>query len=215
MHSEDHHSAGHTESGELAAAVDVVSSARIETGEQHRLKDRILAFCGRHQDALHRSCLEGHLTGSALVVDPSRAATLLIHHVKLDRWLQPGGHVDGNGDLAQAALREATEEVGIAGLQVCEPAIDLDIHEIPERGDEPAHLHLDVRFLVLAPPGAAPTINHESFEARWVTLDDPDGLIASAELRRLVDKGLSIAGSSELSGLSIRSLAPPGPATES
>jgi 8-oxo-dGTP pyrophosphatase MutT (NUDIX family) len=199
----------------LAAAVDVVSSVWTETGEQHRLKDRILAFCRRHPDALHRSCLDGHLTGSALVVDRSRAATLLIHHVKLDRWLQPGGHVDGNGDLAEAALREATEEVGIAGLQVCEPAIDLDIHEIPERGDEPAHLHLDVRFLVLAPSGAAPAINHESFEARWVTLDDPDGLIASAELRRLVDKGLSIAGSSELSGLSIRSLAPPGPAAES
>lgn len=163
-----------------------------------------MAFCELHPDALYRSCLEGHLTGSALVVDRSRRAVLLIHHVKLDRWLQPGGHVDGNGDLAEAALREATEEVGIPGLEVCEPAIDLDIHEIPERGDEPAHLHLDVRFLVLAPPGATPTTNHESLDARWVTGEDPEGLIASEELRRLVDKGLTAAASADLSGLTTR-----------
>lgn len=195
--------AGH----QLAAAVEAVSAYRPDTDDQHRLQQRILAFCDHHPDALHRSCLEGHLTGSALVVDPSRRATLLIHHVKLDRWLQPGGHVDGDGDLAGAALREATEEVGIDGLQVCEPAIDLDIHEIPERGEEPAHLHLDVRFLVLAPHGADPTINHESLDARWVTIDDPDQLIASTELRRLVARGLSVGMAPEGAGLEVRPLA--------
>lgn len=180
---------------ELAKAVATVSALAVESDEQRRHRDRILDFCARHPDALYRSCLEGHLTGSALIVDPSRAATLLIHHVKLDRWLQPGGHVDGNGDLAEAALREATEEVGIEGLEVRGPAIDLDIHAIPARRDEPAHLHLDVRFLVVAPPGSSPAINHESFEARWVTADDPDGLIGDGELRRLVDKGLAVAAS--------------------
>ncbi len=192
---------------ELAKAVAAVSALVVETDEQRQLRDRILDFCVLHPDALYRSCLDGHLTGSALVVDPSRAATLLIHHVKLDRWLQPGGHVDGNGDLADSALREAVEEVGITGLEVCEPAIDLDIHAIPERGDEPAHLHLDVRFLVLAPAGSSPTINHESFEARWVTADDPDGLIADGELRRLVDKGLALAASADRFALSARPLA--------
>ena len=180
---------------ELATAVNIVRSLAVESAEQEALQQRILDFCAAHPDALYRSCLDGHLTGSALVVDPSRNATLLIHHAKLDRWLQPGGHVDGNGDLAASALREALEEVGIEGLEVCEPAIDLDIHAIPERGDEPAHLHLDVRFLVIAPPDAAATINHESLDARWVTSEDAEGLIASDELRRLVDKGLAIAGS--------------------
>lgn len=190
---------------ELARAVDVVSSTTTDSNEQAILKERILEFCRDHPDALYRSCLDGHLTGSALVVDPSRAATLLLHHVKLDRWLQPGGHVDGSGDLAASALREAAEEVGIEGLEVCEPAIDLDIHAIPERADEPAHLHLDVRFLVVAPAGSAPTINHESFDAQWVTIDDPHGLIGGAELRRLVDKGLSLAGSAEqMAGFSRR-----------
>lgn len=182
---------------ELTRAVDIVQSLAVESEEQAALQQRILDFCAEHPDALYRTCLAGHLTGSALVVDPSRNATLLIHHAKLDRWLQPGGHVDGNGDLAASALREALEEVGIVGLEVCEPAIDLDIHAIPERGAEPAHLHLDVRFLVIAPPDAAATINHESLDARWVTTDDAERLIASDELRRLVDKGLTIAGSSE------------------
>jgi len=182
---------------ELAAAVSVVRSLVAESDEQAALQQRILDFCATHPDALYRTCLDGHLTGSALVVDPSRNATLLIHHAKLERWLQPGGHVDGNGDLAASALREALEEVGIEGLEVCEPAIDLDIHAIPERGDEPAHLHLDVRFLVIAPPDAAATINHESLDARWVTTEDAEQLIASDELRRLVDKGLAMSGSSD------------------
>ena len=176
-------------------AVQMVGSLAVESDEQAELRQQILDFCALHPDALYRTCLDGHLTGSALVVDPSRGATLLIHHAKLGRWLQPGGHVDGNGDLAASALREALEEVGIEGLEVCEPAIDLDIHAIPERGDEPAHLHLDVRFLVIAPPDAAATINHESLDARWVTSDDAEGLINSEELRRLVDKGLAIAAS--------------------
>jgi len=182
---------------ELAAAVSVVRSLVAESDEQAALQQQILDFCATHPDALYRTCLDGHLTGSALVVDPSRNATLLIHHAKLERWLQPGGHVDGNGDLAASALREALEEVGIEGLEVCEPAIDLDIHAIPERGDEPAHLHLDVRFLVIAPPDAAATINHESLDARWVTTEDAEQLIASDELRRLVDKGLAMSGSSD------------------
>lgn len=199
----------HTETlaNELAKAVDVVSSATVDSDDQVLLQERIVDFCRDHPDALYRSCLDGHLTGSALVVDPSRAATLLIHHVKLDRWLQPGGHVDGSGDLAASALREASEEVGIEGLVVCEPAIDLDIHAIPERGHEPAHLHLDVRFLVIAPAGSTPTINHESFDARWTILDDPEGLIGGGELRRLVDKGLAIAASPErIAGFSRRQL---------
>lgn len=178
---------------ELAAAIAIVEAVDIVGPEQQDLQRRILDFCARHDDALLRSCLTGHLTASALIVDTDREAVLLIHHVKLDRWLQPGGHVDGQGDLAEAALREAEEEVGIVGLELVRPAIDLDIHEIPERGDEPAHLHLDVRFLALAPPGSEPAINHESFEARWVGRDDPDGLIGEGELRRLVERGLDVA----------------------
>jgi 8-oxo-dGTP pyrophosphatase MutT (NUDIX family) len=135
---------------------------------------RILTFLDAHADALDRSCRPGHLTASAAVVDPSRSRAAVILHRKLGRWLQPGGHADGDGDLAAVALTEATEETGLTDLRVVAPAIDLDVHAIPARPGEPAHLHLDVRFLALATPGARLRRNHESLAARWVGLDDLD-----------------------------------------
>lgn len=178
----------------LAQARRHVVDAAVSSGEQRQLQEQILSFIDAHDDALFRSCLEGHLTGSAVVVDPSRSATLLIHHAKLERWLQPGGHADGDGDLANVALREAQEETGLGGLRVVSPAIDIDIHEIPARGDEPAHLHLDLRFLVVAEPGSEPVRDEvETLDARWVTADDPDGLMTSDELVRLVAKGIAAA----------------------
>jgi 8-oxo-dGTP pyrophosphatase MutT (NUDIX family) len=148
------------------------------------------SFADDHPDALQRSCAEGHFTGSALVVDPSRRAILLMFHRKVRRWLQPGGHADGEGDLAAVALREATEETGIAGLEVLRPAVDLDIHQFRAAG-EPPHLHLDVRFVVLAPAGAEPSGNDESEALRWVGVDELDGLGADPGLQRLAEAGLT------------------------
>ncbi|MDH3755467.1 MAG: NUDIX hydrolase [Acidimicrobiia bacterium] len=153
----------------------------------------MLRFLGAEPEALSRSCRRGHLTGSALVVDHGRHRVLLLHHAKLGRWLQPGGHADGDGDLAAVARREATEETGIDDLVVVEPAVDLDIHEIPERGSEPTHLHLDVRFLVLAPRGARAVGNHESTAMRWITEEALGDHEPDAGLERLVRAGLAAA----------------------
>ena len=121
----------------------------------------MLAFLDAHRRRVGRRCVEGHLTGSALVVDSVGARTLLMLHRKLGRWFQPGGHADGDANLAHVALREATEETGLADLRVAVPAIDLDIHRVDPPG-EPPHLHLDVRFLVIAPDGAVEVANEES-----------------------------------------------------
>ena len=153
---------------DLDVAIAHVHTADLDHPETLAAREQILEFCGQHADALHRSCLSGHLTGSALVVDPGRNQALLLHHAKLDRWLQPGGHADGDGNLAAVALREAEEETGIEGLRVVTPAIDLDVHGIPTRGDEPEHLHLDVRFLILTPPNCTVAHNHEALAYRWV-----------------------------------------------
>lgn len=153
--------------GELEKALEHIVSAQLEGAVQEAYRTQMTEFCWEHSDALYRSCLRGHLTGSAAIFDPSRGACLVMHHVKLDRWLQPGGHADGEGDLQAVALREAEEETGLEGLQVVAPAIDLDIHRIPERPGEPEHLHLDVRFLVLCPAGAQPKGNHESHALSW------------------------------------------------
>lgn len=107
------------------------------------------------------------MTGSGMVLAPDTGRFLLMLHAKLGLWLQPGGHADGDPDLPAVALREATEETGIGELRLVEPAIDLDVHRVEPPG-EPPHLHLDVRFLVVAPPGAAARRNAESRELRWV-----------------------------------------------
>jgi 8-oxo-dGTP pyrophosphatase MutT (NUDIX family) len=183
---------------DLAVARAMVAGARSGDAAHEAHRATILAFLDHHPDALHRSCTDGHLTGSALVVDPSTRQILLLFHTKVRRWLQPGGHADGDANLAHVALREAQEETGIDGLRVVAPAIDLDVHVFHNAaGTEPDHLHLDVRHLVLAPPGAVAVTNHESQGVRWVPADDLQALevdagtvrMAAAALRALDELG--------------------------
>lgn len=162
--------------------------------DQLTTRAEIEAFVAAHADAAERSCSKAHLTGSALVVDATGTRTLLMLHRKLGRWFQPGGHADGNTNLAAVALREAGEETGIDGLRVMVPAIDVDIHRV-EPPNEPSHLHLDVRHLVVAPVDARERANHESRGLRWVdeaslaALDPP----VDPSTRRLVTVGLQAA----------------------
>lgn len=185
---------------DLAFAVGELAEANLEGDEQVAVRDQILAFCAANPDALHRGCVPGHLTGSALVVNAACDRVLLIHHKKLDRWLQPGGHADGEGNLAHVALKEASEETGILNLQVIPTVVDVDIHEIPARGTDPTHLHHDVRFVVLAPADAQVRPNHETNGAVWVEVSDAGDRIESEEVRRLVHRGLAVASAYLRSG---------------
>ena len=138
--------------------------------DEHQVqeRERVLAFVDRHPDALLRTCLEGHLTASALLLDAEGSRGLLTLHRKLGKWLQLGGHVDGEGNLALGALRELEEESGLAGIRIDPRPVDLDIHSIPARGAEPEHLHLDVRFLAAAPEGAREVLSDESLALAWI-----------------------------------------------
>lgn len=151
---------------------------------QRAVRDEILEYCRVHPDALWPLARPGHLTASAFVVDATGARTLLTLHRKLGRWLQLGGHCDGEGDLAAVALREATEESGIDGLRCMQGIADLDIQEIPGTG-EPSHLHFDVRFLVVAPPGAQARASEESLDLRWFDSDELERLDLDHGLLRL------------------------------
>lgn len=144
-------------------------------------RDRILAFLDEHPDAAHRSCAPGHLTGSAVIVDSTGSRALLMLHAKVGLWLQMGGHADGDTDLANVALREATEESGIEGLTIYGPPIDVDAHPISERRNEPGHDHFDVRYLVVAPPSAVEVGNEESDELAWFSADELDSLVPALD----------------------------------
>ncbi|MCB0972814.1 MAG: NUDIX hydrolase [Acidimicrobiales bacterium] len=188
-----------TPTEDLAVAVAQLREAEVEGAEVEASRAQVLAFVAAHPDAAHRTNPEAHLTGSALVVDPVRGRTLLMLHRKLGRWFQPGGHADGDANLAAVALREATEETGVAGLQVVVPAIDVDVHRVEPPAEGP-HLHLDSRFLVLSPAGAAEVGNEESLALRWVGLSELDDLDPPIDpgTRRLVARGLAVAA--ELGG---------------
>ena len=176
--------------GDAALAfADDLAVAREQLAEfDDELGDRYRALIDGHPDACVRTCRPGHLTGSALVVDSTGANTLLMLHAKFGRWLQPGGHADGDANLAAVALREATEETGIENLRIWPQPLHLDIHEVDPPGED-AHLHFDVRFLVQAPADAQPQGNHESRGLRWVPLDGVASLGCDPGLVRLAELG--------------------------
>lgn len=130
------------------------------------------ALLRRVGDPYGRDPREDHVTGSGFVVSPCRSFTLLMHHAKLDRWLQPGGHCDGDPDVAGVAAREVFEETGLRARLLSRRLFDIDIHEIPARGDAPAHFHYDLRFLFEADPANPLLGNEESHDLRWVALQD-------------------------------------------
>lgn len=180
-----------TRPGDRALARAQVGAAALPP-ELAPVRTRVLALCDAVADPLDRASLPDHLTASAVVVAPGRGA-LLLHHAKLQRWFQPGGHVDGDGNLLAAAWREATEEAGIGGLVGVLPAVDLDVHDVPYP-DGSFHVHHDLRFLFLAPAGAEATINHESTGVCWVRTEaDLDAVDADESTRRLVRRGLAVA----------------------
>ncbi len=146
-------------------------------------------FVETHAGCLLRSCVPGHLTGSAWIVDPTRTRTLLTHHRKLEKWLQLGGHADGEPDLLGVGLKEAQEESGLADFRVLSAAIfDLDRHLIPARKDEPEHYHYDLRFIFEADPSTPLVVTSESKDLAWVAIDRVTTLNPEESMARMVRK---------------------------
>lgn len=149
---------------------------------------RFAGFVQRQPRCFERDCFDdGHITGSAVLVDASASFMLMTLHAKLGRWLQLGGHADGNTDPLAVACREAQEESGLQVAPVLREPIDLDIHAIPPHGSDPYHLHYDMRFLLVA--ARAPlAITDESLALKWVPLADVASATREDSILRLADK---------------------------
>jgi len=143
----------------------------------------------KNERCFHRDYLPGHITGSAWIVNKERTKVLLVHHAKLNRWLQPGGHADGEENVLNVALRESNEETGVKKFTVLQNSIfDLDIHTIPARKDFPEHQHYDIRYLIEADDNEPLIVSEESHDVKWIALKELATYNNESSILRLKEK---------------------------
>ena len=128
-------------------------------------------FMRDYENCFERSNLHGHITGSGWIINTRLTHCLLVHHRKLSRWLQPGGHADGNGNVMHVAEMEVSEETGLETYQLIPGIFDVDVHRIPARKSDPEHYHFDIRYLFMAELDAPLRVSSESNALRWISMD--------------------------------------------
>lgn len=171
--------------------LELIDRYAVRYPEEHALVTRFRNFVAAHEDCLERSLTMGHVTGSAWLVDATGGRLLLTHHRKLGKWLQLGGHADGEADLLQATLREAWEESGLEPIEPVEAEIfDLDIHVIPARKQDAAHEHFDVRFALRHPGDGKFHVSDESHELAWAPITDLSEFTDEPSILRMARKWL-------------------------
>jgi 8-oxo-dGTP pyrophosphatase MutT (NUDIX family) len=169
--------------------LNLLDGYRAFDNHEKQMQEQMVQFVNENPACFQRELLIGHITGSAWVVDASRKYVLLTHHRKLNKWLQPGGHCDGDSDVLSVALKEAIEETGIETIKpISENIFDVDIHQIPERKGIPAHLHYDVRFLLEADKNIDFVVSDESHDLAWVEISKIEELNNEESIVRMVRK---------------------------
>ena len=171
------------------ALIDAISAYHSTYPEEVSFRTEFLGLL-THPRAFFRDHLPGHITGSCWILDRTHRCVLLTHHAKLNRWLQPGGHADGDEDILAVAMKEAQEETGLTSLEFASKKIfDLDIHPIPARKDFPEHRHFDVRVLMYADLGEPFHVSEESHGLAWVEIGRVHAVTkANASINRMVEK---------------------------
>lgn len=172
-------------------ALEVIQRCKPQSKIEHEARDFILTFIKNSSRYWSRSNVEGHLTGSAWITNKSNTKAVLLHHKKLNMWLQPGGHIDdGDRSLLHAALREAKEETGIHSFTIASQNVfDVDVHTIPARETELEHQHLDIRFWFVA-DNEELNISDESNHLRWMTRKEIEQATHDESLLRMVRKSM-------------------------
>lgn len=158
------------------------------SSEEEQILSHFRDFVENTPTCFERSHPAGHVTGSAFLLSPDRKKILLTFHAKLKRWLQLGGHADGHPLVHEVALREAEEESGISKVRLLQQQpFDFDIHEVPANAKEAAHLHYDVRYLVIAEEEHF-VCSHESLDLKWIPLDQVSSYTDEHSLLRTLRK---------------------------
>lgn len=180
-----------------------LAHASFDEQEESDIIDKFNMFIESTPDCFERTCAPGHITGSAMVVSPDFEQVLLTLHGKLNKWLQLGGHSDGNPRTHEVSLREVEEESGLIPIRVFEPLraapvaaalpvwplpFDFDYHLIPARKLEPEHIHYDVRYVVVADNSRPPVISDESQDLRWMSIAEARRLTNERSMHRQFDK---------------------------
>jgi 8-oxo-dGTP pyrophosphatase MutT (NUDIX family) len=168
------------------------------TPEEEAMRQEAIEFITNNPDCFKRTLLTGHVNGSAWVVNPEMTHVLMTHHAKHNRWLQFGGHSDGDPNTLQVAIRETREESGLYEVTpLSEEIFDIDNHGIPEKGAEPAHIHYDIRFILKADMQHTVTVTNESKDVQWVPLEEVTKLNGSDAISRMVEKTIRLRASTE------------------
>ena len=161
--------------------------------QESEYKQRIVDFVTAHEDCFERSLATGHVTASAWLLNKDGSKALLMHHAKLNRWFQLGGHCDGDSDVCAVAVKEAQEESGIMGIKPVDGKIfDVDVHLIPANSKEQAHFHYDIRFLLEVISDEDVVQNRESKELRWIGKDSQELPTDERSVARMFNKWLSL-----------------------
>ena len=172
--------------------IDALTRYRRQWPQELTTIDQMVEFVEREPGCFDRATVEGHITGSAWLVAPDSRNVLLNHHRKLDKWLHVGGHADGNGNVLDVALTEAREESGITDVvPVTAEIFDIDIHPIPARGDDPEHLHFDVRYACRALHTEI-IVSEESHDLAWVGVDDIAPYTTEESMLRMARKWMHL-----------------------
>ena len=163
-----------------------------EYSEESATVHRFEEFVRNHERCFERDCWAGHVTGSAWLVNRSMSHVLLTHHKKLNKWLQLGGHSDGDSDPLAVALREAQEESGLKVVPVKLDVFDMDIHEIPARKKDPAHFHFDLRFALRTKTRDEFRVSDESDALVWVPVADLSSYTREPSMLRMAGKWMQL-----------------------
>ncbi len=151
--------------------------------------EKLCEFVDSHESLFGKRNPTGHITASAWIVDQSYKYVLLTHHVKLNRWLQLGGHTEEDETIIESALREAFEESGLNSVSLLSDDIfDLDVHEIPKHGSTEKHYHYDLRFLMVASKEEDLYISDESHDLKWFELGEVTQYTDEKSILRMIEK---------------------------